>query len=110
VTTLDLKRKIESMRRADVPGCPLDAPCRCPTCGVTTLLLRSKLRLRGLEEPDVKRVTVEGADFRGGAYPYIASVRVDGQEVFRIYRRPDEALEEDAIRDIERRLKGEPQW
>lgn len=105
---VDFKKRIEADRAADVPGqpgarCALER-CICPTCGVTTLLLRTALIRRGVSQADSKRVAVRANDFRGAAHPYLASVRVDGMEVARIQHRPDEALAEDVLHDIERRL------
>lgn len=98
---LDLKERIEEERRADVPGgtCTVDR-CVCPTCGVTQALLRAKLLARGVSKLDTPRLTVTACDFHGGAYPYIASVRVDGREVYRIHARPDEVFAEDVMADI----------
>ena len=100
MTTLDLKERIEAERRADVPGgvCTLDR-CVCPTCKTTEVLLRAKL--------GTDRVTIITNDFRGAAHPYIASVRVDGKEVYRIQRRPDEIFTPDVLRDIVQALAKE---
>lgn len=94
----------EEIGRRDPPVCTLDR-CRCPTCGVTELVLRSALRSRRVPQGDLPRVTVRANDFAGGAYPYVASVRVDDKEVFRIHARPDEALEPDVVRDVIRALR-----
>ena len=98
-----VRRLAESARQweaQDEGVCPIDRPCSCPTGGVTTLLVRGRLRSRGFSEKDAKRVTVRGNDFRGGAHPYLASVRVDGVEVYRIDERPDEALSDEVVSDI----------
>lgn len=107
MTELDLKSRIEADRKADVPGatCAIDGACSCPTCGVTAILLRAALFRRGVLLDDTKRITVRANDFRGGAHPYVASVRVDGAEVYRIHRNPDEVFEADVLDDIERALR-----
>jgi hypothetical protein len=104
MTTLDLKEKIEADRRADVPGGSA-LVCSCPTCGVAQLLLHSALEKRRVRDFDIKRVTIRACDFAGGAYPYIASVRVDGREVYRIHARPDEVFAPDVLDDIVKALR-----
>src|SRR5690349_25000587 len=80
--------------------------CTCPTCGVTFKLLEAALRKRGVSPEDTKRVSINPTGFGGASHPYLASVRVDGQEVYRIMDRPDEALAADVLRDVELALKG----
>lgn len=79
--------------------------CICPTCAATALLLRVSLVKRGASLADAKRVLVHANDFAGAAHPYVASVRVDGQEVYRIHDRPDEVFAPDVIRDIQKALR-----
>lgn len=100
-----LAAQAEAWEAQDTEVCPIDRPCSCPTCGITTMLIRSKLRKDGFSEDDARRVTVRGNDFRGAAHPYIASVRVDDREVYRIHERPDEALDAEVLADLERRLR-----
>ena len=85
-------------------SCPLDGPCGCPTCGVTALLLQGRLRQHGWSLTDIKRVHLQGSPLAGGT-PYIASVRVDGREVYRIERRPDEVFQPAVFDDIQRSLR-----
>lgn len=81
-----------------------DGPvCVCPTCGLTTLLLRSTLAARDWSAEDTRRVTIESADFRGG-HAYLAGVEVDGKQVYRIEHHPHEVLDRDVIADIESAL------
>jgi hypothetical protein len=78
--------------------------CRCRTCAVTEALLRSELMVKHkARDFDARRVTVRANDFAGGAHPYIATVRIDGREVYRIHDRPDEVFAPDVLDDI---IKG----
>lgn len=106
MTHLDLLERIKADRAADVPGahCTLDR-CVCPTCGVTEVLLRAALSRRKVRNFDLKRVTLRANDFAGGAHPHVASVRVDGVEVYRIHARPDEVFAADVMQDIENALR-----
>lgn len=79
--------------------------CVCPTCEAAGLVLRAKLLARGVRSEDAKRVQLRANDFRGGAHPYLASVRVDGREIYRIMQRPDEALADEVLEDIQRALR-----
>jgi hypothetical protein len=81
--------------------CTLDR-CRCPACGVTELLLRAKF-----PAADRERITVTASDLGSCSYPYLATVRVDGTEVYRIHARPDEVFAADVLADIERRLRAD---
>jgi hypothetical protein len=86
-------------------ACTLDL-CRCPTCGVVEALLRAELaENHKVRDFDVKRVHVRANDFAGGAHPYLASVRVDGREVYRIHARPDEVFAHDVLEDIVKALR-----
>lgn len=89
---------------AHMKHCTLDR-CRCQTCGVTEAILRSALRSRKVPQEDLVRVTVRANDFAGGAHPYVASVRVDDREVYRIHARPDEALTPEVVADVIRALR-----
>jgi len=85
------------------PVCP-DGRCACPTCGVVRELLRGNLVSRGATRLDAQRVTVEASNLGSCSHPYLASVRVDGREVYRIETDPDEALDPSVMDDIERAL------
>ena len=85
--------------------CKIDGRCRCPTCGVVEAVLHGTLVARGFSRVEAERVTV-GPGGLGGGNDYLASVRVDGREVYRIERNPDEALDPAVIDDIERALGG----
>lgn len=80
------------------------AYCKCPTCGVTSKLLDSALRQRGVSTEDRRRVTIQDGPL-DGSFPAIATVRVDDCEVFRIYNRPDECLAPDVIDDVNAALE-----
>lgn len=84
-----------------------DGPtCSCPTCGVTLPLLRIALKLRGFASDELRRrVTLHPFDCGSAAYPYVASVRVDGREVYRIHHRPDEVFASDVLNDLEAALR-----
>jgi hypothetical protein len=79
--------------------------CTCPTCGVVNARLRAELMRRGWSKAAVHHVHIEGYDCRGAAHPYLASVRVDGVEVYRVERDLAEAIDPDVLDDIERRLR-----
>jgi hypothetical protein len=104
----DPKRRIEAERAADVPGegavCE-PFRCRCPTCGTAELLLRTKLLARGYPKEDRARVSIQATACGDGSYPFIASVRVDGREVYRIMNAPDEVFAEDVLEDITKALR-----
>lgn len=82
--------------------CAIDGPCRCPTCGIVEVLLHGKLVALGFTRNEAERVSVSAST---GIHPALASVRVDGAEVYRIEREPDEALHPDVLSDIINRLK-----
>jgi hypothetical protein len=103
----NFKKRIEAERAADVPGvgaavCPVGG-CRCPTCRMTELVLRSVLKSDGFTDTD--RVTIRATTCGDGSYPYLASVRVDGNEVYRIHDRPDEVFADDVLEDITKALR-----
>lgn len=79
--------------------------CNCPTCGVVNARIRAELMRRGWDKPSVHHVHVEGYDFRGAAHPYLASVRVDGAEVYRVHSDLAEVLADDVMDDIENALR-----
>jgi hypothetical protein len=83
--------------------CPTGG-CSCPSCGATTLLLRGALIRRGVNHAETKRVVIEPSMCGDGSYPFLASVRVDGREVYRIERRPDEVFAPDVLDDIVRAI------
>lgn len=86
-------------------ACPIDAEvCCCPTCGLTTQLVRGKLVSRGWSREDAARVTT-APPTEAASYPYIASVRVDGREVYRVHSDLAEAADADVMGDIEAALK-----
>jgi hypothetical protein len=72
------------------------------------LLLRTKLLARGFDREDRARVTIQASTCGDGSYPYLGSVRVDGREVYRIMRRPDEVFAEDVFNDIVAALERKP--
>lgn len=82
----------------------LEERCGCPTCGVVQVVLRSALASRGVSAADTRRVEVRGFDFGCAAYPYIATVEVDGRQVYRIHAMLNEVLAEDVLHDIEQAL------
>lgn len=84
-----------------------DGPtCWCPTCGATFILLLAVLKRRGFSSDELRRrVVVRPFDCGSAAYPYVASVRVDGREVYRIHNRPDEVFEMDVLNDLETALR-----
>jgi hypothetical protein len=86
--------------------CAIDGPCRCPTCSIVEMLVHSELTGAGYSRNQAERVTVGAANFDGASYPYLASVRVDGREVYRIMRTPDEALAADVMDDIKTALEA----
>lgn len=87
----------------DGATCTLER-CVCPTCGVTELLLRSALA-QVVPDFNPSRVTIWTNDFRGGAYPYIATVRVDDVEVYRIHQQPDEVFGREVMADLRTALR-----
>jgi hypothetical protein len=100
----DPKSRVEEARRCDVPGFHEGnrvPACRCPTCGMAELVLRSVLRLQG----DVQRITIRASACGDGSYPFLASVRVDGREVYRIMNSPDEVFQTDVLEDITAALR-----
>lgn len=99
MTTMDHVRRA---RRAE----PL--VCHCRTCGLTTQLVRGKLVSKGWSREDAARViTVPPRE--DCSYPYLASLRVDGQEVYRVHADLAEATDPDVIRDVEAALNRRPQ-
>lgn len=84
-------------------ACPINEQvCRCPTCGVATQLIRGRLVARGWSQEDAKRVvTTPPSD---ASYPYLASVRVDGRETYRVLKDLAEVLDGDILDDIETAL------
>ena len=104
MTPLDIDLHDRHATAAHEKHCTLKR-CRCSTCGATEVLLRAMLARRGVRDFDAKRVFVRANDFAGGAHPYLASVRVDGREVYRIHERPDEVFAEDVMEDIIKALR-----
>lgn len=82
----------------DGPVCH-DFECRCPTCGMVNEVIRGNMVARGWSREDTKRITTAPAA-EGASYPYIASVRVDGQEVYRVLKDLAEVLDGDVLDDI----------
>lgn len=82
--------------------------CVCPTCGVAEVLLHSSLRYQGATPDELTRVRVVGYDFAGASHPYLASVKVDGREVYRIMSRVQEVLEPDVQDDVIAALRRQP--
>lgn len=78
--------------------------CHCQTCGVANARVRAALAERGWSRSEIHHVNVVGNDFRGAAYPYIASVRVAGNEIYRIHTDLGEILQPEVIADIEAAL------
>jgi hypothetical protein len=108
MTTLDHMERVRKMAAAAAgpaaPHCSLDR-CRCPTCATTELLLRTALIRRGVRQEDTKRVALRAFDCGSAAYPYLASVRVDGREVYRVEQRPDEVFAPEVLDDITKALR-----
>lgn len=103
MTPLDVELHDRHVAAAHAKHCTLDR-CRCPACGAAELILRTYIPTA----EDRARVTVRATDFAGSAYPYVASVRVDGREVYRIHDRPDECLAPDVIQDVLKALRRKP--
>lgn len=96
------KARIEAERASDVPGGP-DERCSFPTCGIAEQLLRVALRRAGATE-DLSRVRVAAA-CDAGSYPAVGSVRVDGQEIYRVHRDPDEVFDPEVVGDVLKALR-----
>ena len=109
MSPLDHMERVRKLAASQLPAavCPIDRPCGCPTCGVTAVLLRLRMRRRGFTDEDAARLTVRAGGL-GGGHTHIASVRVDGREVYRIVNRPDEVFAEDVLADLERALRRKP--
>lgn len=103
MTPLDVELHDRHVAAAHAKHCTLDR-CRCPTCEAAEMILRASLIAHYVPKEDRERVTVRANDFAGAAYPYLASVRVDGREVYRINARPDECLDPEVIEDVIRAL------
>lgn len=87
----------------DSPVCQIGGACTCPTCGLTTALLRSELSGRGWDRADTLRVaTIAPTE---ASYPHLASVRVDGVEVYRVHADLAEVLDPEVLADIEAALR-----
>lgn len=95
MTTFD---HIRRMKRQSEP-----LVCECRTCGLTTQLVRGKLVAKGWSREDAKRVTTRPPT-EASSYPYLASVRVDGREVYRVHADLAEAADPEVIADIEAAL------
>ena len=98
MTTLDHIRRVKRLSTPLV--------CECRTCGAVTQMVRGKLVSRGWDREDAKRVTTGPPS--EASYPYLASVRVDGAEVYRVHKDLAEATDPDVIDDIEAALRRRP--
>lgn len=95
MTTLDHVRRIKALSSPLV--------CECRTCGAVTQLVRGKLVSRGWSREDAARVAT--APPLAASYPYLASVRVDGAEVYRVHSDLAEATDPEVIADVEAALR-----
>lgn len=78
----------------------MNAHCSFPTRGVVETLLRAEF-----PPDDSGRITVETTACGDGSYPFLASVRVDGREVYRILSEPDEVFAADVLADLAAALR-----
>lgn len=76
----------------------------CNLCGFIASLLNDRLRDLGVLSKDRFRVSVEATDLGSASYPYLASIRVDGREVYRVESSPSEAAHEDVLKDVKTAL------
>jgi hypothetical protein len=87
--------------------CRIDGACRCPTCGLVTEVVRGNMVARGWSREAVqRRITVRAPD--EASYPYVASVRVDEREVYRVMDDLAEVFKGDVLDDIEAALERQP--
>ena len=96
MTTFDHVRRVRATQSPPLV-------CECRTCGAVTQIVRGKLVSKGWSRDDTKRV-VTGPPL-DASYPYLASVRVDGAEVYRVHADLAEATNPEVIADIEAALE-----
>ena len=104
MTTPEHVARVCKLPRSETPDEGGHYPtCVCRTCGTVTAIIRGKLASRGWHGADLKRV-VTRPPTEAASYPYLAAVRVDGAEVYRVVRDLAEATDPDVIADIEAAL------
>lgn len=79
--------------------------CTCRTCGVVNARIRGALSARGWPHSATHHVHIEGFDFRGGCDPYLAVVKVDGNEIHRAYEDLSELLDSSVLDRVEKALR-----
>lgn len=77
--------------------------CACPTCGVATQMLRGEMVSRGWDRAEAARIVTFPPV--SDAHPHLASVRVDGREVYRVHADLAEVMEPDVLDDVEAALR-----
>ena len=67
-------------------------------------MLRGALVSRGWSREDAARVLTMPPN-EAASYPYLASVRVDGREVYRVHADLGEVLDIEIVEDVEQALR-----
>jgi hypothetical protein len=96
MTTLDHVERIRKLKASPLV-------CECRTCGAVTQIVRGNLVSRGWSREDAARVTT--APPMDASYPYLASVRVDDKEVYRVHADLAEATDQEVMADVEAALR-----